>query len=79
MKEEWTVRRRIRCNGHNPTFRRPICKEELNLSPFTFNDWTKKDPLPLGAVACYRPGGKFHGALLQDFDVLVFLIFDSPS
>lgn len=48
------------------------------MSPFTFNDWTKKDPLPLGAVACYRPGGKFHGALLQDFDVLVFLIFDSP-
>ncbi|MDO3412812.1 nucleotidyltransferase-like protein [Saccharibacillus sp. CPCC 101409] len=44
--------------------------------PFTFEEWIKNEPVPLGAVACYRPGGKFHGALLQDFELLVFMIFE---
>ncbi|NGZ77902.1 nucleotidyltransferase-like protein [Saccharibacillus alkalitolerans] len=47
------------------------------MSPFTFGDWRTIKPAPLGAVACYRPNEKFHGALLQDFDVLVFLIFET--
>jgi len=49
------------------------------VGPFTFSDWSKNEPVPLGAVACYRPSGHFHGALLQDFDVLVFLIFETLS
>lgn len=51
-------------------------EEETRMSPFTFEDWMKTEPAALGAVACYRPGGTFHGALLQDFDGLIFLIFE---
>lgn len=46
------------------------------MNPFTFGSWRADEPVPLGVVACHRPGGTFHGALLQDFDVLIFLIFE---
>ncbi len=49
------------------------------MNPFTFGDWTENEPIPLGIVACYRPGEAFHGALLQDFDVLIFLIFEQSE
>ncbi|GGO07584.1 nucleotidyltransferase-like protein [Saccharibacillus kuerlensis] len=47
------------------------------MNSFIFGGRAHNEPIPLGAVACHRPGGKFHGALLQDFDVLVFLIFET--